>query len=527
MGPVAHISIGAAALPGASASCLATSTAAMAAQASAFDDFDDEADEGDEAEDGSELSLRMADGTAKPADAARLARLARKAESARLARLRHKQFVQEKQSEVAALQREEDQLLAEEVPASITALATVRAELRRALTESQLQLLSTWLGDSPGGAPIVSMYLQPGEGSASAPPLPPLPPRDGTDGTSLAPTGFAVSSAGGSAGAAIAPPPHASGSTAIGSGATPVAAASTGATGAAGAAGAADSGGGGGGSSGDGSGSIHSCGGIAVERADLWPPQAAIAAAGRVGSAPGPDDGARDGAGACGGSVRGVAGGAKGMGLSGGPPRLGAAGLVHATPESLGCASWAAAAAMAAAAAAAAATAAANSSEALEAHADSRAGGGAVRSGVDGESAMSVGDTSHGGHGRAARMPGMGSAAEDGASSDGVTVSTSAAAAGVASCSRGSSGDAGMRHASPSLSAGSQDASSTGPEAEDFLKQAINDAVFSSATGCAGEDGVTEATPLPIDAPAAESSAVVFTPPVVAEGPSAKRRRTR
>ena len=520
MGPVAHISIGAAALPGASASCLATSTAAMAAQASAFDDFDDEADEGDEAEDGSELSLRMADGTAKPADAARLARLARKAESARLARLRHKQFVQEKQSEVTALQREEDQLLAEEAPASIAALAAVRTELRRALTESQLQLLSTWLGDSPGGAPIVSMYLQPGEGSALSPPLPPLPPLDGTEGTSLALTGFAVSSAGGSAGASAAPPPHASGSAAIGSGAIPAAATSTGATCATG---AADSGGGGGGSSGDGPASSHSCGGIAVERADLWPPQAAFAEAVRVGSAPGPDDGA----GACGGSVRGVASGSKGMGLSGGPPRLGAAGLVHATPESLGCASWAAAAAMAAAAAAAAATAAANSSEALEAHADSRAGGGAVRSGVDGESAMSVGDTSHGGHGRAARMPGMGSAAEDGASSDGVTVSTSAAAAGVASCSRGSSGDAGMRHASPSLSAGSQDASSTGPEAEDFLKQAINDAVFSSATGCAGEDGVTEATPLPIDAPAAESSAVVFTPPVVAEGPSAKRRRTR
>ena len=47
-----------------------------------------------------------------PDKAARLARLARKAESARLARLRHKQFVADKQSEVTALQEEEEALSA-------------------------------------------------------------------------------------------------------------------------------------------------------------------------------------------------------------------------------------------------------------------------------------------------------------------------------------------------------------------------------------------------------------------------------
>ena len=85
-------------------------------------------------------------------NAARLARLARKAESARLARLRHKQFVQDKQNEVIALQQEEETLLAEEEAASRGALESVRSELRRALTAEQMQLLNGWLIESEGGA---------------------------------------------------------------------------------------------------------------------------------------------------------------------------------------------------------------------------------------------------------------------------------------------------------------------------------------------------------------------------------------
>ena len=73
-------------------------------------------------------------------NAARLARLARKAESARLARLRHKQFVQDKQSEVSGLQAEEEKLLAEEGAASASALDTVRQELRQALSPEQLEV---------------------------------------------------------------------------------------------------------------------------------------------------------------------------------------------------------------------------------------------------------------------------------------------------------------------------------------------------------------------------------------------------
>ena len=71
---------------------------------------------------------------------ARLARLARKAESARLARARHKQYVQDKQAEVVGLQREEENLLADEEPASAAALTSVRQELRQALSEDQLQV---------------------------------------------------------------------------------------------------------------------------------------------------------------------------------------------------------------------------------------------------------------------------------------------------------------------------------------------------------------------------------------------------
>lgn len=81
-----------------------------------------------------------AGGGSGPDNSARLARLARKAESARLARLRHKQFVQDKQAEVQALQREEATLLAEEAPATAVALETVRQELRQALTQEQLQV---------------------------------------------------------------------------------------------------------------------------------------------------------------------------------------------------------------------------------------------------------------------------------------------------------------------------------------------------------------------------------------------------
>ena len=70
----------------------------------------------------------------------RLARLARKAESARLSRLRHKQFVQDKQAEVVALQCEEDMLLVEEEEASAVALTTAQRELQHALSEEQLQV---------------------------------------------------------------------------------------------------------------------------------------------------------------------------------------------------------------------------------------------------------------------------------------------------------------------------------------------------------------------------------------------------
>ena len=93
---------------------------------------------GDDGEDDGEEGALGADG--KPPDsAARLARLARKAESARLARLRHKQYVLDKQNEVSALSREEEELVAEELAASTAALVSVRQELRRKLTEEQLQ----------------------------------------------------------------------------------------------------------------------------------------------------------------------------------------------------------------------------------------------------------------------------------------------------------------------------------------------------------------------------------------------------
>ena len=97
----------------------------------------DDAEGPDDRADGGNDSMSGGSG---PDNNARLARLARKAESARLARLRHKQFVQDKQAEVQALQREEATLLAEEAPATAVALETVRQELRQALTQEQLQV---------------------------------------------------------------------------------------------------------------------------------------------------------------------------------------------------------------------------------------------------------------------------------------------------------------------------------------------------------------------------------------------------
>jgi hypothetical protein len=141
----------------------------------------DAGDEPGDEEDGEDLTL-LDSKEGGTTDAARLARLARKAESARLARLRHKQFVQDKQAEVTALQREEETLLADEGPAGVVALDSVRQELRSALSSEQLEQLSGWLGETAGGTPLVQMYLdsaKSGEGTSSAPLLPPLPPPPG------------------------------------------------------------------------------------------------------------------------------------------------------------------------------------------------------------------------------------------------------------------------------------------------------------------------------------------------------------
>jgi len=67
------------------------------------------------------------------------------------------------------LQREEEQLLAEEAPVGLVALATVRGELCKALTDSQLQLLGDWLGESPGGVPLVEMYMKQELSAAATP----------------------------------------------------------------------------------------------------------------------------------------------------------------------------------------------------------------------------------------------------------------------------------------------------------------------------------------------------------------------
>ena len=116
----------------------------------------DEGEAGEEGEEGKD---------GKPQDnAARLARLARKAESARLARLRHKQYVADKQGEVTLLQKEEDSLLKEESTAATAALVSVRQELRKTLTEEQLQAC--------GSSPVYSSSPSP----ANSGPMPPLDP---------------------------------------------------------------------------------------------------------------------------------------------------------------------------------------------------------------------------------------------------------------------------------------------------------------------------------------------------------------
>ena len=63
--------------------------------------------------------------------AARLARLARKAQAARVARLRHKQFVSDRQNEVAALEKEEQDLLKAEEQLSPSLLRNLKDELRK------------------------------------------------------------------------------------------------------------------------------------------------------------------------------------------------------------------------------------------------------------------------------------------------------------------------------------------------------------------------------------------------------------
>ena len=87
--------------------------------------------------------------------------LGRRREAARLARLRHKQYVADKQAQVAALREEEAALLAEEAAASGAALEEVKRELRRALAPEQLELLASWLceAEGGGGAALVETYV--------------------------------------------------------------------------------------------------------------------------------------------------------------------------------------------------------------------------------------------------------------------------------------------------------------------------------------------------------------------------------
>eukprot|EP00962_Isochrysis_galbana_P044984 scaffold17586_cov112-Isochrysis_galbana.AAC.1 len=113
---------------------------------------EDGGEEGDEGEDGG--------GEGGAPSAARLARLARKAQAARVARLRHKQFVNDRQNEANALEREELALVAEEAARGPATLAEVTAELRRTLKPEELQQLASWLCETSGGAAYVETYLQ-------------------------------------------------------------------------------------------------------------------------------------------------------------------------------------------------------------------------------------------------------------------------------------------------------------------------------------------------------------------------------
>ena len=465
------------------------------------------------------------------------------------------------------LQREEEQLLAEEAPVGLVALATVRGELCKALTDSQLQLLGDWLGESPGGVPLVEMYMKQELSATASPPLPPLPPIDGAAAaaaaaaaSSAAPASTSVAAAG--MGGAV------SSSHGVGAAASSTGRASCvdvdarlGAT----AAGAADSA-----TCGDcnivGAGRSHCVDGGGVRAPD----GAAIAAlsiagqgvdsqlcgvreaAGGTASSGGGTDVVRCGLGGGGG------GGAVGSGGAGGAagPALGAAAtLANATPESLGCASWAAAAAMAAAAAAAAATAAANSSEAREASASANARGGlrgladcepeaahvhvhVLRSSTLDEPSARVsfvdasGSTAHGtvagagggstGDGSGRRGDGHGSG-QSGSDSCYATSGGGGSSTAMGSCD---GGDAVLlrRRVSPSLSAGSHDgASSAGPEAEDFLKQAINEAVFSNLGSMGMEEMDGGLVVAPVTEAAATRAPQTMAAPGLAEAVAASR----
>jgi len=133
---------------------------------------------------------------------------------------------------------------------------------------------------------------------------------------------------------------------------------------------------------------------------------------------------------------------------------------------------------MAAAAAAAAATAAANSSEAREATAGALAN--TTAGGASGP--FNCCDGSLAADAQRCDADGRRPGDEAAHKANGDTGEAKGAPSAAPSSAGGRGNDGPIRHASPSAqSAGSQDASSAGPEAEDFLKQAINDAVFTAA----------------------------------------------
>mmetsp|Transcript_37100 Transcript_37100/g.98255 ORF Transcript_37100/g.98255 Transcript_37100/m.98255 type:complete len:693 (+) Transcript_37100:74-2152(+) len=332
-------------------------------------------DEGD-GEDDDEGDIRTnADGSKAPDSAARLARLARKAESARLARLRHKQFVQEKQAEVSSLQREEEQLVAAEGPASLAALATVREELKKTLSVQQMKLLGDWLQGSPAGAPLVEMYIAQEEAAATAKPaLSPLPPLDSTLPLT---TGLAVATTAGLHPSNATSQNHESTASPVARGLTEPGVNVSDVVGSA--------------SASPGNGTVdfattsetveaasgEGCSTRVCNHAPLTTGSAGNLK-GNARANPGNSDGCPDGDLTSNhdgpGATMDVGSGSNNMVTpycitSTEVSHMSApSSLAHATPESLGCASWAAAAAMAAAAAAAAATAAANSSEAHDAN---------------------------------------------------------------------------------------------------------------------------------------------------------------